>query len=80
VHAQEARALAASVDAALAANPQYAYARRLRQLAPLSAVCCHNPLEGWISLGLRRGQRLGEIKPPAIFMHGDWRKSFSAAA
>ena len=78
VPADEAIALAAGLDAALAANPQYAYARRLQQLGPLFAVRCLHPIESWTSLGVRRGQRLGDIKPPALFIHGDWRETFTA--
>jgi hypothetical protein len=76
----EAQALAPRVDAGLEADPQYAYARRLRQLAPLRAVRCAGPLASWIDDGLRRGQRLGDIKPCALYTHGDWQCRFQAVS
>jgi len=73
-----AAGLAAKVEDGLRANPQYAYARDLRQLAPVEAVRCSQPLQAWIDTGLRRGQRLGDIKPPALHMGEDWRETFKS--
>lgn len=66
VAADEAARLAARADAALCANPQYAHARGLGQLAPLALERRERPLQAWLQRGLRRGQRLGDIKPPAL--------------
>jgi hypothetical protein len=66
VVAGEAPRIAARVEAALSANPQYAYARGLGQLAPLALERRERPLDAWLQRGLRRGQRLGDIKPPAL--------------
>jgi hypothetical protein len=64
---QEAAAqVAQAAERALAANPQYAYARRLGQLAPLALQRRVQPLDAWVRGRLGRGQRLGDIKPPAL--------------
>jgi hypothetical protein len=78
VSAPHAQALGRKLDEALGANPQYAYARSLRQLAPLAAVRCERPLRSWIDAGVRRGQRLGDIKPCALLVDGDWPQTFRA--
>jgi len=58
--------LAHGAERALAANPQYALARRLQQLAPLAVLRRERPLDAWLHGRLARGQRLGDIKPPAL--------------
>jgi hypothetical protein len=58
--------LAQDAERALAANPQYALARRLYQLAPLAVVRRERPLDAWMRGRLGRGQRLGDIKPPVL--------------
>jgi hypothetical protein len=52
------------IEQKLAENPQYAYARKLGQLAPLR----HIPLDrnAYIHDQLARGTRLGDIKPLAL--------------
>jgi len=52
------------VEHKLQENPQYAYARKLGQLAPLRFI----PLDrdAYINEQLARGTRLGDIKPPAL--------------
>ncbi len=72
-----AQGLASNIDAALGANPQYAYARKLQQLAQLQAVRCAQPLRSWIENSLARGQKLGDIKPCALCCRDDWRRIFS---
>jgi len=78
ISAPDARVLGRKLDEALGADPQYAYARALRQLAPLAAVRCDQPLRSWIDAGVRRGQRLGDIKPCALLVDGDWAQTFQA--
>lgn len=63
---ERAAALAARAEAALCRNPQYAYARQLGQLAALEPRRCTRPLDSWLGAGMARGQRLGDIKPPAL--------------
>ncbi len=63
---ESAAPLAQDAERALAANPQYAYARRLGQLVPLVVVRRERPLEAWERGRLSHGQRFGDIKPPAL--------------
>ena len=71
-------AIARRVDDALCANPQYAYARRLGQLAPVEAVCVDDPVQSWLERGRARGQRLGDIKLPALHAGEDVLTIFGA--
>jgi hypothetical protein len=57
---------AATVESGLCRNPQYAYARRLGQLQPVSVRSVDDPIAAWIRRGLHRGQRLGDIKVPSL--------------
>lgn len=58
--------LAERAERALEMNPQYAYARALGQLRPVSVVRRDRPLQAWLDACLARGQRLGDIKPPSL--------------
>jgi hypothetical protein len=69
----QAQAAAEALERALHDNPQYAYARRLGQLDPVSAVRCLHPLEDWLKVRMARGQRLGDIKQPALLADTGWR-------
>lgn len=80
VSASQVQGLAASADASLAANPQYAYACRLQQLMPLRAVRCIDPVGSWTKRGLARGQRLGDIKLPVLIAAEDWQRTFLPVA
>jgi hypothetical protein len=73
-----AEVLAQRCDLELRANPQYAYARDLNQLAPLRAVRCADPLGGFLAARLRAGQKLGDIKPPALIIDRAWPDMFTA--
>jgi hypothetical protein len=66
VRPEHALQVAQRVDSALSANPQYALARGLGQLGPLAVARRERPLEAWVGERLRRGQRLGDIKPPSL--------------
>ncbi len=60
------------VERHLAANPQYAYARHMGQLAPLSAVLqprARTIVEQYL---LGRGVRLGDVKPLALRSEAFW--------
>lgn len=69
--------LAAVVDSGLRRNVQYAHCRRLRQLKEVDAV--------WVEQGtafaferhqawrVQRGQKPGDVKPPALDLHPGWR-------
>jgi hypothetical protein len=69
---ERARALAATAEAGLCRNPQYAYARRLQQLKKIEVLRRERPLDAWLQAGLARGQRLGDIKPPALCTERGW--------
>lgn len=66
VTADRALALVRQVEAALRENPQYRYARNLRQLGPLRVKRAHRPLEAWMTTGLGQGRRLGDVKPASL--------------
>lgn len=72
--------IARRIDDALCANPQYAYARRLGQLSPVGAVCVDHPVQRWLEHGHARGQRLGDIKLPALHAGEDALTIFGAGA
>ncbi|MDR1935322.1 MAG: GH3 auxin-responsive promoter family protein [Candidatus Accumulibacter sp.] len=71
-----ARPLAAETLAALenrlAANPQYAYARALGQLAPLRALVCPSFQRRVEHHLLQRGQRLGDLKASSLRGEAFW--------
>jgi hypothetical protein len=53
------------VERRLCRNPQYAYARRLGQLAPLRAV--RGSFDDYAAAQMKRGARLGDVKPVALW-------------
>jgi len=66
----------AAVAEALEANPQYAYARRLGQLAPLRAIHCPDALARVEKALMARGVRLGDVKPLALRREAFWLPLF----
>lgn len=62
----QAAALAAPVEARLCDNPQYAYARKLGQLAPLGVEPRPGLAAQAIHRGLAAGRRIGNLKPVAL--------------
>ncbi len=78
IPAQAAQALAARIDEALGANPQYAYARRIGQLRPVEPTRLSRPLAAWLAHGVKQGRRLGDIKLPALYPHADWPAAFGS--
>ena len=72
-------ALASQAEQALCCNPQYAYARRLGQLAPLDALRCDRPLETWLDAGLERGQPLSVVKLSNLSPQPGWASRFKIA-
>lgn len=80
IDADGAARLAEQADAALAANPQYAYARSLGQLAPVAGWRRDQPVARWLALCQQRGQRLGDIKPAALCTVDGWQQSFAPAS
>lgn len=76
VDSESARTLAQEVDRALAANPQYAYARRLRQLGRVRACRVQRPMDTFTEFASANGQHLGDIKPPVLRTEPDLRDRF----
>jgi hypothetical protein len=69
---EKIEAAAQAVERRLRANPQYAYARDLRQLGPLTAVGRPGICAGRVLKRAREGHRLGDVKPTAILLdHND---------
>ncbi|WNI84120.1 GH3 family domain-containing protein [Citrobacter portucalensis] len=64
------------IEERLRTNPQYLYARRLGQLAPLRCQFIDNPTDCYLRWRQRQGKRLGDIKIPAIFTVDEWRGAF----
>jgi hypothetical protein len=62
----------AQIEARLANNPQYAYARRLGQLKPLRLLQIEHLFDRYVRVQLRRGVRLGDIKPVALRPERTW--------
>jgi hypothetical protein len=63
---EAAHCAAATIEQRLRANPQYDYARKIGQLAPVGCEIVDHLLERYLRLGTRRGRRLADIKPPAL--------------
>ena len=66
------RADVTRVERRLCANPQYAHARQLGQLAPLRLVEVPDLFDRYVGFQLERGQRLGDVKPVALRAERDW--------
>jgi hypothetical protein len=66
----------ARLDERLGANPQYAYARRLGQLAPLRALHHPAPFAVFERVLHGRGVRLGDIKPTSLRAEEFWLPLF----
>lgn len=65
-----------SIEQRLSANPQYAYARKLGQLAPLRVVNNSAAASIFETAMLARGTRLGDIKPVALRRETFWQPLF----
>jgi hypothetical protein len=60
----------AGMEGRLAANPQYAHARAIGQLAPLRAVHRPHLFRDLTQAALAAGRRMGDLKPVALLDHG----------
>ena len=72
-------AVESEAEQALCLNPQYAYARRLGQLAPVTVRRCERPLQTWLESGIARGQRLGVVKLASLSPERGWSTRFRIA-
>jgi hypothetical protein len=70
--------LAQRLDSALFANPHYAYARRLGQLAPIELRTVSNAAELYTRHLAELGVRAGAVKPKALDGSTDWYEVFAA--
>jgi hypothetical protein len=66
----------AMLDGSLRANPQYDYARRLGQLAPLRILSQQQAFSLVERVMLDRGVRLGDVKPVALRTEAFWLPLF----
>jgi len=72
--------LGREIDAALAENPHYQYCRKLGQLGPLRIFIVRSAGHAsYIQHCLKRGQRLGDIKPAALSAETGWSKRFDGS-
>ena len=69
---------AAQLDAALSANPHYAYTRGLGQLRAPVIFPVIDAAEKYLRRCLALGQRAGDVKPAALHRRGGWEQSFAA--
>ncbi len=60
------------VEQRLRSNPQYAYARRLGQLQPLRLIRVAKLFERYTDAQIKRGVRLGDVKPAVLRNERDW--------
>ena len=63
--------LCATVERALEANPQYAYARHLGQLGALNVIRISMPEKHYTDYQVLKGLQLGDIKPLALCVNHD---------
>jgi hypothetical protein len=69
--------LASQLDAALSANPHYAYCRHLGQLEAARIFQIRHDAPGaYLESCRRTGQRLGDIKPAPLHTRSDWNSHF----
>ena len=72
-----AKGFAQCLDDALRENFHYDYCRKLGQLKPLKVfISTGNMEEEYLAECVRRGQRLGDIKPVALHLQGGWDEVF----
>lgn len=75
VTSDQARASTEVTDSRLMKNPQYRYAREIGQLPPIEARRISDPLSTYKDICMQLGQRLGDIKAPAL-ASAAWSEQF----
>ena len=60
------------IEQRLCANPQYAYARKLSQLKALRVIEVERLFDRYVEAQVRRGVRLGDVKPVALRSERTW--------
>lgn len=62
------------IEERLLKNPQYAYARKIGQLAPLEAVVVESVMMHYIAYKTASGSRIGDIKVPVLQTDDAWQR------
>lgn len=78
--AQQAQSRAQDLEHKLLHNPQYRYARDLRQLAAVQAVRVRQPWSRYVAFQLAQGRCLGDIKPVSLSTDTQWHRRFEVAS
>jgi hypothetical protein len=68
------------VEQRLCANPQYALARRIGQLKSLRLVQIERLFDRYVEAQLKRGVRLGDVKPLALRRERSWLETLGGSA
>jgi hypothetical protein len=68
------------IDAGLSENFHYNYARQLGQLACVRAFRVRGGAASYLAAATRNGQKLGDVKPPALDRRGGWSRVFGEKA
>lgn len=71
---------ARNVEQRLCRNPQYAWALRIGQLKPLRLVEVERLFDRYVDVQLRRGVRLGDVKPLALRRERSWLETLGVSA
>jgi len=66
-----------TVEDRLLKNPQYSYARRMRQLEDLEVLFVAQPLEKYVKRCMENGTRMGDVKVSALRHETDWLEIFT---
>jgi hypothetical protein len=74
---EEDLGIAESIEVSLRENFHYDYCRKLGQLKPLRVFALTgNPEKEYLEECVKRGQKLGDIKPAVLHLKGGWDKVF----
>ena len=73
--AAQAKTWRNTLEQFLARNPQYAYARHMGQLRPLSVRAVPDLMHAYTTHAMQRGARLGDVKVPALCTNTHWLES-----
>ena len=76
IDCREIKPLVTLIERRLCNNPQYAYARQLSQLSPLTGQLVESPVSRYLSWQYAQGKRLGDVKVPGLLTYGDYQKIF----
>jgi hypothetical protein len=69
-----------AVEQRLCRNPQYAFARRIGQLRPVRLVEMPGLYDRYVDVQVKRGIRMGDVKPLALRSERSWVESLGVPA